>query len=85
MPCALEKRSGCFAISKMSACFVIAQNGSQPSGAKYATGASARRRVHTSCGIPAARVALGIDQVEDVDVGVMAFAVPAAGRAGARR
>ncbi len=28
IPCALEKRSGCFEISKMSACFVIAQNGS---------------------------------------------------------
>ena len=28
IPCALEKRSGCVAISRMSACFVIAQNGS---------------------------------------------------------
>ena len=28
MPCALENRSGCFAISRMSACLVIAQNGS---------------------------------------------------------
>ena len=28
IPCALEKRSGCFEISRMSACFVIAQNGS---------------------------------------------------------
>ena len=28
MPLALENRCGCFAISKMSACLVIAQNGS---------------------------------------------------------
>jgi hypothetical protein len=28
IPCALEKRSGCFEISMMSAYFVIAQNGS---------------------------------------------------------
>jgi len=28
----LENRSGCFEISRMSACFVIAQNGSNPSG-----------------------------------------------------
>ena len=28
IPRALEKRSGCFEISRMSACFVIAQNGS---------------------------------------------------------
>ena len=50
IPCALEKRSGCLVISKMSACFVIAQNGSSPGGAKYAMGASARNRVHTSWG-----------------------------------
>ncbi len=50
IPRALEKRRGCFEISRMSACFVIAQNGSNPGGAKYATGASARNRVHTACG-----------------------------------
>ena len=27
MPCALENRSGCVAICRMSACLVIAQNG----------------------------------------------------------
>src|SRR5262249_31760989 len=50
IPCALEKRSGCDAISATSACFVIAQNGRYPGGAKCATGASARSRVQTSCG-----------------------------------
>ena len=50
IPCALEKRSGCVAICTMSACFVIAQNGRYPGGAKYATGASARSRVHTAWG-----------------------------------
>ena len=52
MPCALENSSGCFEISRMSACFVIAQNGSSPAASKYATGASARSRVHSSCGYP---------------------------------
>ena len=28
IPCSLEKTRGCFEISRMSACFVIAQNGS---------------------------------------------------------
>ena len=50
IPCALENRSGCFEISRMSACLVIAQNGSYPSGAKYATGDSARSLVQTSSG-----------------------------------
>ena len=50
MPCALEKRSGCFDTCTMSACFVTAQNGSYPGGSKRATGASARSRVHTACG-----------------------------------
>jgi len=50
MPCALEKRTGCDATSTMSACLVIAQNGRYPAGAKCATGASARSRVHTACG-----------------------------------
>jgi hypothetical protein len=50
IPCAFEKRSGYFAISKVSACFVIAENGSRPLGANYATGDWARSRVHNSCG-----------------------------------
>ena len=48
MPCALEKRSGWEAICTMSLCLVIAQNGRYPGGEKYATGASARNRVHTA-------------------------------------
>ena len=50
IPCAFEKRSGCFDIWTMSACFVIAQNGSYPGAAMCATGDSARSRVHTAWG-----------------------------------
>jgi hypothetical protein len=49
-PCSFENCVGRDAMDWMSACFVIAQNGSNPSGSKYATGASARSRVHASCG-----------------------------------
>ena len=49
-PWALEKRNGCAAIWTMSACLVIAQNGRSPAASMRATGASARNRVHTSCG-----------------------------------
>jgi hypothetical protein len=34
IPRALENSTGCLETSKMSACFVIAQNGSYPAGAK---------------------------------------------------
>ena len=50
IPCAFEKLSGCFDTCTMSACFVIAQNGSYPGGSISATGASARSRVHTAWG-----------------------------------
>ena len=49
IPWALEKRTGCFVISMMSACFVIAQNGSYSGGVRY-TGHCARSRVQTWCG-----------------------------------
>ena len=52
IPRSLENSKGCFEISRMSACLVIAQNGSKPGGTKYATGSSDRRRVHSSCGYP---------------------------------
>ena len=49
-PCSFENRVGCDATSRMSACFVMAQNGSYPSGSNQATGAWARNCVHTSSG-----------------------------------
>ena len=52
IPLADEKTSGCFEISQMSACFVIAQKGSKSGGAQWWTGDSARSRVQTSCGTP---------------------------------
>ena len=70
MPCALEKRSGCFETSSTSACFVIAQNGSRPGGSNHATGASARSRVQAVVRVAVARVPLRVDEVGDVDARV---------------
>ena len=50
IPLALEKSSGWEATWTRSACLVMAQNGGNPGGSKYATGASARNRAHTWCG-----------------------------------
>ena len=52
IPLADEKVSGRLEISQMSACRVMAQNGSKPSGVHQWTGDSARSRVQSSWGTP---------------------------------